>query len=62
MAKSWRLQVGSLGSGNHFIEVSLDEGQFTDGPVGLQRRRSAVPRKEPPELLVGWRSSRLLIR
>jgi tRNA-splicing ligase RtcB len=25
VARSWRLQVGSLGSGNHFIEVSLDE-------------------------------------
>ena len=25
VAPSWRLQVGSLGSGNHFIEVSLDE-------------------------------------
>ena len=24
-AKKWRLQLGSLGSGNHFIEVSLDE-------------------------------------
>ena len=24
-AKSWRLQLGTLGSGNHFIEVSLDE-------------------------------------
>lgn len=24
-AKNWELQVGSLGSGNHFIEVSLDE-------------------------------------
>jgi tRNA-splicing ligase RtcB len=24
-AKKWELQVGSLGSGNHFIEVSLDE-------------------------------------
>lgn len=24
-AKHWRLQVGSLGSGNHFIEVSVDE-------------------------------------
>jgi len=24
-AKSWKLQLGSLGSGNHFIEVSLDE-------------------------------------
>lgn len=24
-AGSWRLQLGSLGSGNHFIEVSLDE-------------------------------------
>lgn len=23
--KNWRLQLGSLGSGNHFIEVSLDE-------------------------------------
>jgi tRNA-splicing ligase RtcB len=25
-ARNWRLQLGSLGSGNHFIEVSLDEG------------------------------------
>lgn len=24
-AKNWRLQLGSLGSGNHFIEVCLDE-------------------------------------
>ncbi|KZX20851.1 RtcB family protein [Rathayibacter tanaceti] len=24
-AKHWRLQVGTLGSGNHFIEVSVDE-------------------------------------
>lgn len=24
-AKTWQLQVGTLGSGNHFIEVSLDE-------------------------------------
>jgi tRNA-splicing ligase RtcB len=24
-APNWRLQLGSLGSGNHFIEVSLDE-------------------------------------
>ena len=25
VAKNWQLQLGSLGSGNHFIEVSLDE-------------------------------------
>ncbi len=25
IAKNWRLQLGTLGSGNHFIEVSLDE-------------------------------------
>ncbi len=25
IAPSWRMQLGSLGSGNHFIEVSLDE-------------------------------------
>lgn len=25
VAPNWRLQLGSLGSGNHFIEVSLDE-------------------------------------
>ena len=25
IAPKWRLQLGSLGSGNHFIEVSLDE-------------------------------------
>ena len=24
-AKNWRLQLGSLGSGNHFIEISVDE-------------------------------------
>src|SRR4051812_13712329 len=24
-AKGWRLQLGTLGSGNHFIEISLDE-------------------------------------
>ena len=24
-ARNWRMQLGSLGSGNHFIEVSLDE-------------------------------------
>lgn len=27
IAPNWRLQLGSLGSGNHFIEVSLDEDQ-----------------------------------
>jgi len=26
-AKNWRLQLGSLGSGNHFIEVTADEKQ-----------------------------------
>lgn len=26
-AKNWRLQLGTLGSGNHFIEVTADEGQ-----------------------------------
>src|SRR5450756_2856836 len=25
IAPNWRLQLGSLGSGNHFIEISLDE-------------------------------------
>jgi tRNA-splicing ligase RtcB len=25
IAPNWRLQLGSLGSGNHFIEVSVDE-------------------------------------
>ena len=25
IASNWRLQLGSLGSGNHFVEVSLDE-------------------------------------
>jgi tRNA-splicing ligase RtcB len=27
IARNWRLQLGSLGSGNHFIEVSLDEDE-----------------------------------
>ena len=26
-AKSWQLQLGSLGSGNHFIEVTVDEAE-----------------------------------
>jgi RNA-splicing ligase RtcB len=29
IAPNWRLQLGSLGSGNHFIEVSLDEQDRT---------------------------------
>jgi tRNA-splicing ligase RtcB len=29
IAPNWRLQLGSLGSGNHFIEVSLDERDRT---------------------------------
>jgi len=28
IAPNWRLQLGSLGSGNHFIEVSLDEESY----------------------------------
>lgn len=28
IAPNWRLQLGSLGSGNHFIEVSLDETDY----------------------------------
>jgi tRNA-splicing ligase RtcB (3'-phosphate/5'-hydroxy nucleic acid ligase) len=28
IAKNWRLQLGSLGSGNHFVEVSVDTSQF----------------------------------
>jgi len=27
IAPNWRFQLGSLGSGNHFIEVSLDEAE-----------------------------------
>lgn len=27
IAPNWRLQLGSLGSGNHFVEVSLDEDE-----------------------------------
>jgi tRNA-splicing ligase RtcB len=27
IAPNWRMQLGSLGSGNHFIEVSLDENE-----------------------------------
>jgi tRNA-splicing ligase RtcB len=27
IAPNWRLQLGSLGSGNHFIEVSVDENE-----------------------------------
>jgi tRNA-splicing ligase RtcB len=27
IAPNWRLQLGSLGSGNHFIEVSIDENE-----------------------------------
>lgn len=28
IARNWRLQLGSLGGGNHFIEVSYDESDF----------------------------------
>jgi tRNA-splicing ligase RtcB (3'-phosphate/5'-hydroxy nucleic acid ligase) len=28
IAPDWRMQLGSLGSGNHFIEVSLDEQDY----------------------------------
>jgi tRNA-splicing ligase RtcB (3'-phosphate/5'-hydroxy nucleic acid ligase) len=28
IARNWRLQLGSLGSGNHFCEVSYDESDF----------------------------------
>jgi len=28
IARNWRLQLGSLGSGNHFVEISSDEADF----------------------------------
>ena len=41
IAPNWRMQLGSLGSGNHFIEVSLDEdnGVWLFLHSGLARRR-----------------------
>ena len=41
IAPNWRLQLGSLGSGNHFIEVSLDEARpgLAVPALRLPRRR-----------------------
>ena len=41
IAGNWRLQLGTLGSGNHFIEVSVDEVEpgVALPALGLARRR-----------------------
>ena len=47
LSKNWRNQLGSLGSGNHFIEIVLDE-ETTPGPFFTPARAASAPRRHPP--------------
>ena len=46
--KNWRKQLGSLGSGNHFIEVVLDEEGLRLGVPALRFPGSGQPYRCPP--------------
>jgi tRNA-splicing ligase RtcB len=55
----WRLQLGSLGSGNHFIEVSLDEEDrvwlfLHSGSRGVGNRLARTHIKVAQELAKKW--------
>jgi tRNA-splicing ligase RtcB (3'-phosphate/5'-hydroxy nucleic acid ligase) len=59
IAGNWRLQLGSLGSGNHFIEVSLDEGDrvwlfLHSGSRGVGNRLANKHIKIARELCEKW--------
>jgi tRNA-splicing ligase RtcB len=45
---NWRLQLGTLGSGNHFIEVSLDEDDGVCCPTRTWPISSKEPRSSGP--------------
>ena len=56
---NWRLQLGSLGSGNHFIEVSLDEEDrvwlfLHSGSRGVGNRLARMHIKVAQELAKKW--------
>jgi tRNA-splicing ligase RtcB len=58
-AKNWRLQLGSLGSGNHFIEVCLDEADrvwvfLHSGSRGIGNRIARKHVKRAQELCERW--------
>jgi tRNA-splicing ligase RtcB len=59
IAPNWRLQLGSLGSGNHFIEVSLDEEDrlwlfLHSGSRGVGNKLAQRHIKIAQELAVKW--------
>jgi len=58
-AKKWRLQLGSLGSGNHFIEVSKDETDAVwlflhSGSRGIGNRIATYHIKVAQDLTKRW--------
>ncbi|UAJ79613.1 RtcB family protein [Leifsonia sp. ZF2019] len=58
-AKAWELQLGSLGSGNHFIEVSLDEEDAVwlflhSGSRGVGNRIAGHHIRVAQELMSTW--------
>ena len=58
-AKAWRQQVGSLGSGNHFIEVSVDEQDrvwafLHSGSRGVGNRIAQAHIKVAQALMATW--------
>jgi tRNA-splicing ligase RtcB len=60
IAPNWRLQLGSLGSGNHFIEVSLDEEDrvwlfLHSGSRGVGNKLAQRHIKIAQGLAVKWR-------
>jgi tRNA-splicing ligase RtcB (3'-phosphate/5'-hydroxy nucleic acid ligase) len=62
IAPNWRLQLGSLGSGNHFIEVSLDELDrvwlfLHSGSRGVGNRLASKHIKTARHLCERWRIS-----
>jgi tRNA-splicing ligase RtcB (3'-phosphate/5'-hydroxy nucleic acid ligase) len=60
IAPNWRLQLGSLGSGNHFIEVSLDEEDrvwlfLHSGSRGVGNKLAQRHIKIAQDLTAKWR-------
>lgn len=58
-ARNWRLQLGSLGSGNHFIEVSVDEENAVwlflhSGSRGVGNRIAQHHIKVAQRLMTQW--------
>ena|SRR5579872_1166438 len=58
-AKNWRLQLGSLGSGNHFIEITIDEEDTVwlflhSGSRGIGNKIAMYHIKASQELCERW--------